>query len=339
MGRRRSLPVDQRQRAVGVLEGGMGVREVARRLGVAHSTISRLQTRYQQTGSVKDRPRRGRDRITSAQEDRYIVLTSRRNRFLSAPKLARQLYNAQSLRVSKQTVRNRLHAAGLRGRKPYVGIPLTARHRQLRLQWARNHRRWIQRRWNRVVFSDESRFNVQFSDGRLRVWRRKGERYDMQNVMERDRYGGGSVTVWGGIMHGVKTDLVTVIGTLTAVDYCNQIVVPHIAPFVRRHNATLQQDNARPHTARHTQGVFLTHGIQKLEWPARSPDLSPIEHMWDILGRRVRSRNDVHNVRTLERALHEEWQNIPIADVNKLIASMRKRCTAVIRANGGHTQY
>ena len=77
---------------------------------------------------------------------------------------------------------------------------------------------------------------------------------------------------------------IQVIGTLTAADYCNQIVVPHIALFIRRHNATLQQNNVCPYTARHTQGVFLTHGIQKLEWPARSPDLSPIEH----IGRRVR---------------------------------------------------
>ena len=75
MGRLRSLPGVQRQRALGMLEGGMGVREVARRLGVAHWTISRLQTRYQQTaaGSVKDRPRRGRDRKTTAREDRYMV--------------------------------------------------------------------------------------------------------------------------------------------------------------------------------------------------------------------------------------------------------------------------
>ena len=96
--------------------------------------------------------------------------------------------------------------------------------------------------------------------------------------MERDRYGGGSIMVWGGIMHGAKTDLVTVTGTLNAVGYCNQIIVPYVVPFTRRHNAILQQDNARPHTACHTQGVLLQHHVDKIEWPARSPDLSPIEH-------------------------------------------------------------
>ena len=85
--------------------------------------------------------------------------------------------------------------------------------------------------------------------------------------------------------------------------------------------------------------VFNTNIIQLLDWPARSPDLSPIEHMWDILGRRVRERANVRNLRDLEQALHAEWLNIPMRDVNKLVLSMRRRCTAVMNANGGHTQY
>ncbi len=101
----------------------------------------------------------------------------------------------------------------------------------------------------------------------------------------------------------------------------------------------LQQDNARPHTARHTQEVLQRNNVQTLDWPAKSPDLSPIEHMWDELGRRVRDRADVNNVTDLERALREEWYNIPVQTVNKLIASMRKRCTAVMEHNGRHTRY
>ena len=71
--------------------------------------------------------------------------------------------------------------------------------------------------------------------------------------------------------------------------------------------------------------VFNTHNIQLLDWPVRSPDLSPIEHMWDISGRRVRERANVRNLRDLEQALHAEWLNIPMRDVNKLVSSLRKR--------------
>ena len=76
-----------------------------------------------------------------------------------------------------------------------------------------------------------------------------------------------------------------------------------------------------------------------MQWPARSPDLSPNEHLWDHLGRQVRERHDVNNVRDLERALQAESVRIPLLVIRKLICSMRRRCLAVLAANGGHTRY
>ena len=189
------------------------------------------------------------------------------------------------------------------------------------------------------MFTDESRFTLQLSDGRVRVWRRNGERFDVANVLQRDRFGGGSIMVWEGISKNAWTDLVTVAGTLTAVRCCQQIVTPYILPFNRRHNATLQQENARCHTARYTMDLLQRNNVNVLDWPAQSPDLSPIEHMWDMLGRRVRKSHDVNSLADLDRALHQEWRQIPVQDVNKLMNSMRKRCEAVIAARGGHTRY
>ena len=68
-------------------------------------------------------------------------------------------------------------------------------------------------------------------------------------------------------------------------------------------------------------------------------DLSPIEHLWDHLGRQVRERHDVNNIRDLERALQAEWVRIPLQVIRKLICSMRRRCLAVVAANGEHTRY
>ncbi len=340
MGKNASMTLERRNRAWGMLEAGMNVAAVSRSIGCSRSTISRLRSRFLDTGSLKDRPRAGRPRKTSDNEYRYITLTSRRNRFYSGQKLANHLFVTTGTRISAKTARNRLHSAQLRARRPCVGVPLTRRHRRDRLNWAQRHLRWTQRQWHNVLFTDESRFAVQFSDGRLRVWRRKGERYDAANVIQRDRYGGGSVMVWGGISRNSKTTLVTVPGTLTAARYCDEIIVPVVVPYLRQRNGVIfQQDNARPHTARHTRNVFEQHGIETLDWPSKSPDLSPIEHMWDILGRRIHDRNDVTNVRNLELALHQEWANITYREVNKLIRSMRSRCVAAVHANGGHTRY
>ena len=103
-----------------------------------------------------------------------------------------------------------------------------------------------------------------------------------------------------------------------------------------------QHDNARPHTVRHTQNILRIHNVNVLQcqqWPARSPDLAPIEHLWDHLGCQVREHHDVNNIRDLEHALQAEWVRIPLQVIRKLICSMRRRCLAVLAANGGHTRY
>ena len=149
---------------------------------------------------------------------------------------------------------------------------------------------------------------MSFADGRVRTWRRRGERLDQDNVVERDRYGGGSVMVWAGIHHDGKTDLVIVAGNLTAQRYCDGIMEPVVVPFLQR---IFQHDNALPHTARRTQNISRIYNVNVLQWPARSLDLSPIEHLWNHFGRQVRERHDVNNIRDLERALQVVWVRIP----------------------------
>jgi hypothetical protein len=83
--------------------------------------------------------------------------------------LNREFRAASGVRISTQTVRNRLHASGLHARKPAVRPPLTARHRNCRLQFARRHANWVVRRIQPVLFTDESRFCLDFHDGRRRV--------------------------------------------------------------------------------------------------------------------------------------------------------------------------
>ena len=116
----------------------------------------------------------------------------------------------ESIPVSVQTIRNRLHAAGLKSRVPAKKPCLSQRHRAARLQFARNHVRWNRQQWRMVTFSDESRFCLRHIDGRLRVWSRNGERHTEVNVQLRHAYNGGSVMVWAGVTADRRTDLVVV---------------------------------------------------------------------------------------------------------------------------------
>jgi len=103
---------------------------------------------------------------------------------------------------------------------------------------------------------------------------------------------------------------------------------------------TSQQDNARPHTVRITQAFLQQRNIDILPWPSKSPDLNPIEHIWDELERRVRQRpHKPITLPELRQALQAEWDNLPQAVISTVIASMRRRCQAVVDADGGHTRY
>ena len=83
--------------------------------------------------------------------------------------------------------------------------------------------------------------------------------------------------------------------------------------------------------------MLCIHNVNVLQWPARSPDLSPIEHLWDHLGRKMRERHDVNNISDLECALQAEW--VPLQVIRKLTCSMTCCCPAVLAVNGGHTRY
>ena len=97
------------------------------------------------------------------------------------------------------------------------------------------------------------------------------------------------------------------------------IIEPVFVPYLQQHNIGIfKHGNARPHTARHSQNIVRIHNINVLQWPARSPGLCPIEHLWDHLGLQVRERHDVNNIRDLERALQAEWVRTPLQHGTKL---------------------
>ncbi len=129
---------------------------------------------------------------------------------------------------------------------------------------------------------------------------------------------------------------------LTGVRYRDEVLRPIVVPFQRRvgRNFEFQQDNARPHTARVSMEFLQHHNVTVLPWPAKSPDLSPIEHLWDVIGRRVRGRDvQPQTLDALFIALQDEWRAVPRAVIRNLIQSVPRRCQSVIRRHGGHTRY
>ena len=110
--------------------------------------------------------------------------------------------------------------------------------------------------------------------------------------------------------------------------------------FPSRHGpAILMHDNAKPHVARICRQFLKRNNVNVLLWPVVSPDMSPIEHIWDYLGRKIRASGNLHNLRDLENALIQEWNNIPNVVIKRYVRSMRGRFAACINSRGGRTRY
>ena len=318
------------------------MREIGRRLRVSLSVVHRLQERFEATGSTDARPCSGRPRCTNRGDDQFLHRTALRDRTISSVELSRRLTNARGVNVSSRTVRNRLNEDRLYSRRPAVRTLLTAAHRRARVAWCRRHSRWTRQQWSRVLFSDESRFTMSLRDNRRRVWRRQGERYLDEAVQEVVRFGGGSVMAWGAFhLHG-RTPLLIICGSLTGLRYREEILRPLVEPALQAigPGAILQDDNATPHRARIATQYEEQRGIQRMEWPANSPDLAPIEHLWDALGRRVRENYPPPaTIEELSHRLQVEWENIPQVFLRRLVNSMRRHYLETLAANDGYTRH
>ena len=197
--------VNDRLRAIGMLQAGSSMRNVAVQFRVHRNTVSAWQAKYQQVNNVENLPRSGRPPVTNLQQDRAMRARHLRNRFVTAASTSRNAVPGVGL-VAANTVLRRLRRFQIQPYRPAVRQILLPRHRAARLAWCRHHRRLNGQQWGNVLFSDESRFHLNGHDGRRRVFRRPGERYADACIAQRNGYPGPSVMVWGGITATVSEE-------------------------------------------------------------------------------------------------------------------------------------
>ncbi|GFW23740.1 transposable element Tcb1 transposase [Trichonephila clavipes] len=263
-----------RGRIIGKIEEGRKITDVAWEFDIAHSVVSRLWKSFKTTGMGSRRHGGGRVRSTTPAENTHIVLSAKRNRRTTAQQ-----------------------------------------HRTASLQWCREHHNWTEQDWACVLFSDESSFSLSSDCRRQLIWRESGTAYRPENIQEKDRYPTCSIMVWAGIIINGHTRLhVVANGTMTGQRYIDEVLLPHVRLFrgAVGDKFVFMDDNATCHRTLAVQDCLDSEGIQRLVWPARSPDLNPIENVWDALGRQVAGRNyPPTNKNTLIRALTEEWDKLP----------------------------
>ncbi|GFS72788.1 transposable element Tcb2 transposase [Trichonephila clavipes] len=176
---------------------------------------------------------------------------------------------------------------------------------------------------------------------RIFIWSDSGSRNNPAFVHESVRFGGGGVLAYGGISIDGRTDFYIIRdGPLTARRYRGEIIRPILVSCaaVIGDEFILMDDDCKSHRANLVEDLLFEEGIVRMEWPACYPDMNPIEHVWDALGRRVAARQPPpQTLQELVRALLEEWDRIPQLVINSLIEYMPQRFPMLLAVHENHT--
>lgn len=319
------------------------MREIAKRVGCSRNGVSGVIQRYNETGSMKDKPRSGRPRKSTPREDRTLVRLSLTDRRKSSSELSRDWQDTNNITVHPSTVRRRLICAGLKGCKARKKPLLTEKQRRNRLKWAREHKSWSVDQWKRVLFSDESTFSVTNHSGLQYVRRRPGEAFKPWCITPTVKHP-TSVMVWGCMAASGVGRLDFVIGMMNGEKYI-KTMHDKMLPSARTlfgEGATdwwFQDDNAPCHRAKKVKAWMEQQGVTTLPWPAQSPDLNPIENLWQRMAV-ILNKTKPKTKKELMEGLVRAWHRVIEAkELEKLVSSMPNRCRLVIENKGWPIKY
>ena len=222
---------------------------------------------------------------------------------------------------------------------------LSKTHAKDRLAWAKKYESWTVPDWERVLFSDETLIQLVPNSGSQYVRRRTGKALKPECIISTVKHGGGNVKLWGCFGNYNPGTIIFIDEKLTGVLY-RDILEKNMLPTAHRligQQFIFREDNGPQH-AGEKRGCKIVkewikqNNVTRLDWPAQSPDLSSIEHLWNDLKKRV-SQHKCLNLPRLREKIVEEFQNTNREFLAKLIQSMPARCKAVIRAKGAHKKY
>lgn len=334
-------PVPLRRLIVSKYKEGWKQKRISMELHVPKSTVFDIIQRYRLTGEMGTHRDRCRGhRILSARDDRLLKRASDANPLATARQLQATV-GGRIAQVSISTVKRSLRVSGRVAYRPVKAPALTPSQMAVRLHWAQAHQFWTVRQWQRVIFSDESAFDV--CPARSKFVRRSPAAPIKAVHTAQHRPYLQRVMVWGCFCYSGPGPIVAIAGTMRQANYLSTLqehLFPQIAQWYGTRPCVFQQDNAPCHKARKVAEFLEKQRFSVLEWPPYSPDLSPIENLWAIVKQKVH----LQPVKTKEELLSRIkaiWKDDPAvkAACQTLIESMPRRIQACIDAKGGRTKY
>lgn len=339
---KKELSVSERELIINLhVKQRMSYSEISKQISRSRSTIQRTIDRFRNSGQVESKARSGRPSKLSVRDKRVIKRMVDQNHFTTARMISSELETHHNTKVHPETVRRTIVRNGFKSCTPRKKPLVNKVNRQKRLAFAKEYVNKPPEFWHRVIFSDESKYNIFGSDGRIRVWRRPNDALNPKCTVKTVKHGGGGLMVWGCMASsGVgKMEIVEgIMNQFVYIDILKRNLKVSAEMLGISNDYYFQQDNDPKHTAHNARLWLLYNTPHQLRTPPQSPDINPIEHVWDALERKIRT-HDIQNKVQLKDALLLEWNNISSSYTEKLVASMQTRLKEVIRLKGYPTKY
>lgn len=331
MGRGKRLSAEEIGRIKALHEEGYSNRNIAGRINRSSRVVNNFVRNMENYGKNY----RGGIQTATTERERRNILREASNSCCTARKIKQAVQSTASLRTVQRIIKKCAHLKRRRLQKKPV---LTQRHKENRLNFARNHMGWTDQ-WQTVIFTDEKRFCLDGPDGYLYYFHdlRKEEKF-----VARHHNREAGIMVWGAISSNGVVHLEILNGIQNARKYRDLLL--RVKPIINRTMGGLpwifQHDHAAIHTARIISTWFEDQNIEVLEWPSVSPDLNIIENVWGWLTRRLYGDGQQYqNTVQLSNAIEAAWNVISQEYLNSLFNSLPNRIFEVIRKGGSHTHY
>jgi hypothetical protein len=321
-------------------EKGWSLKKISVQLKIPRSTVAWHRKKM----NIKSKDLGGRPKLLTERDENFCLKQITTGKSKTVVDLSKELNRRFKISASTDTISRALKNKGMKSGEKKKKPLLSQKNIKARLDFARSHQNWTKDDWGRVIFSDETKINRFNSDGRTWFWSRDPNTLNESSVQQTVKHGGGGLMMWGcmcsqGVGYATKID-----NTMDQHLY-KEILEDELLETIEYYKLEqkkiiFQHDNDPKHTAKSIKAWLKEQEFKTMIWPAQSPDLNPIEHLWAHVKRMLNQyQTPPKGINELWERIQDVWNKIDAQTCSNLINSMPSRIQSVLRAKGKWTKY